>query len=112
MNFFDQLDRKSSAKSTLEKVMHRHKVLRLLLLYKYGGIYLDGNTIVLKNIDISQKNMLSLNSESYVNPWMLNFEKNHKFLPDALETFYTMYNAKLKPDEEGTALLTKVYVNC
>ena len=107
MEFFDHLERKSSAEITLEKTMHEHGVLRLLLLYKYGGIYLAENTIVLKNIDISQSNVLSLDSEFYVNPWMLNFEKNHKFLRDALEMFPTMYNAKVKADK-GKALLTKV----
>jgi hypothetical protein len=107
--FFDHLDRKSSPEVTLEKTLHEHGVLRLLLLYKYGGIYLAENTIVLKNIDISQKNLLSLDSESHVNPWMLNFEKNHKFLRDALEMFPTMHGGKMKPDE-GKALLTKVCV--
>ena len=107
MEFFDHLDRKSSAEITMEKTMHEQGVLSLLLLYKYGGIYLAENTIVLKNIDISQSNVLSLDSESYVNPWMLNFKRNHKFLRGALEMFPTMFNAKVKPDE-GKALLTKV----
>ena len=107
MEFFYHLDRKSLAEITMEKTMHEHGVLSLLLLYKYGGIYLAENTIVLKNIDISQSNVLSLDSESYVNPWMINFKRNHKFLRDALEMFPTTFNAKVKPDE-GKALLTKV----
>ena len=110
MEFFNpDLDRQSSAEITMEKTMHEHGVLSLLLLYKYGGIYLAENTIVLKKIDISQSNVLSLDSKSYVNPWMLNFKRNHtvKFLRDALEMFPTMFNAKVKPDE-GKALLTKV----
>ena len=93
----------------MKKILHEHGILRLLLLYKHGGMYLAENTIVLKAIDISQSNVLSLDSESYVNPWMLNFERNHEFLRDVLEKFLTIYSPNAKSDE-GKALLTKVRI--
>lgn len=90
-----------------EKITRGYGWLKLLSLYTHGGIYLSENTIVLKTIDAAQKNVLSLDSESNVIPWMLNFERNHKFLRDALKVFPTTYKGDVKPDE-GKALLTKV----
>ncbi len=107
--FFNQFNKTSSDEISMKKILHEHGILRLLLLYKHGGMYLAENTIVLKAIDISQSNVLSLDSESYVNPWMLNFERNHEFLRDVLEKFLTIYSPNAKSDE-GKALLTKVRI--
>mgnify|MGYP002803883859 CR=1 FL=1 len=89
-------------------ILYQHGVLKFLLLYKYGGIFLTEDTIVLKPIDISQRNVVSLDPELNVYPWMLNFERNHKFLGEALKMFSKMYTAKMNPDE-GKALLTKLW---
>ena len=106
--FLLRFDQTSLDKMEMEKILLEHGVLKLLLLYKYGGTYLDENTIVLKVIDNSESNELSLDSESEVNAWILHgFEKNHKFLRDVLETFPTVYNSEMKADG-GKALLTKV----
>ena len=105
--FFNQFAQTTNDDASVKKIMHEHGVLKLLLLYINGGVYLAENTIVLKPINFSIKNVLSLDSESNVNPWMLNFEKNHKFIFEALEMFSTMYNENMKPDN-GKALLTKV----
>ena len=108
--FFKQFTQTTNDDASVKKIMHEHGVLKLLLLYINGGVYLAENTIVLKPMNISQNNVLSLDSESNVNPWMLNFEKNHKFLFEALEMFSTMYNENMKPDN-GKALLTKVCIS-
>ena len=103
--FFSELGKTSS--DELEKMLHEHGLLRLLLLYKYGGMYLYESTIVLKAINNREKNELSLDSKSEVNSWMLSFEKNHKFLENVFEMFPRVYNPQLKPDG-GKVLLTKV----
>ena len=103
--FFSEFEKKSS--NELEKMLHEHGLLGPLLLYKYGGVYLDEKTIVLKALNNVEDNELSLDSKSEVNPWMLNFKKNHEFLQNVLEMFPTTYNPQLKPDG-GKALLTKV----
>ena len=106
--FLLRFEQTSLDKMEMEKILLKHGVLKLLLLYKYGGTCLDENTIVLKVIDNPENNELSLDSESEVNGWILHgFEKNHKFLRDVLETFPTVYNLEMKADG-GKALLTKV----
>ena len=102
--FFKEMQFKDKAKQI---ILNQHGVLKFLLLYKYGGVFLTENTIVLKPIDISQRNVVSLDSELNVYPWMLNFQRNHKFLGEALKMFPKMYSAKTNPDE-GKALLSKV----
>ena len=107
--FYDQFAQTTNDDASVKKIMREHGVLKLLLLYINGGVYLAENTIILKPIDFSQNNVLSLDSKSNVNPWMLNFEKNHKFIFEALEMFSTMYNENMNPDD-GKALLTKVCI--
>ena len=106
--FLLRFEQTSMDKMEMEKILLKHGVLKLLLLYKYGGTCLDENTIVLKVIDNPENNELSLDSKSEVNGWILHgFEKNHKFLRDVLDTFPTVYNLEMKADG-GKALLTKV----
>ena len=102
--FFKETQFKDKAKQT---ILYQHGIMKFLLVYKYGGVFLTEDTIVLKPIDISQRNVVSLDSEFNVYPWMLNFERNHKFLGEALKMFSEMYTPKMNPDE-GKALLTKV----
>ena len=108
--FLNQFSQTTNDDASVKKIVREHGVLKLLLLYINGGVYLAENTIVLKPINFSQNNVFSLDSESNVNPWMLNFEKNHKFLFEALKMFSTMYNENMKPDN-GKALLTKVCIS-
>ena len=107
IEFYNQFAQTTNDDASVKKIMREHGVLKLLLLYINGGVYLAENTIVLKPIDFSQNNVLSLDSKSNVNPWMLNFEKNHKFIFEALKMFSTMYTENMNPDD-GKALLTKV----
>ena len=109
-DFFNQFSQTTNDETSVKKIMREHGVLKLLLLYVNGGVYLEENTIIGKPIDFLQSNVLSLDSESNVNSWVLNFDKNHKFLFEALEMFSTMYDKNIKPDD-GKALLTKVCIS-
>lgn len=73
-------------------ILKEHKMLRLLLLYRYGGAFLEDNTIVLKPFGFLARtglNMISLDKKLNVDPWIIFFEKDHKFLHDVLENFFT-----------------------
>ncbi|RXG53206.1 Lactosylceramide 4-alpha-galactosyltransferase [Armadillidium vulgare] len=57
--------------------------LRFLLLYKYGGIYLDMDVFVLKNLK-KEENFAGLESQEKVNSAIMGFRKGHPFLKDCI----------------------------
>ena len=56
------------------KIEHTSDVLRLLLLWKYGGTYLDTDMIVKKNLKSVPPNFACVQDELYVNGAILNFD--------------------------------------
>lgn len=50
-------------------------VLRLILLWKYGGTYLDTDMIVKRNLDAKNSNYACAQDEDYVNGAILNLDK-------------------------------------
>ena len=59
--------------------------LRLLLLYKFGGFYLDNDMISLKSLP-SRLNILAQDRElGVLNNAFLGFEKGHRFIEDVLK---------------------------
>lgn len=56
--------------------IHLSDVLRLVTLWKYGGIYLDLDMIVLQRLDLWPKNFACLESKSYINNAVLGFDRN------------------------------------
>lgn len=56
------------------KVEHTSDVLRLLLLWKYGGTYLDTDMIVMKKLDSVASNYACVQDIWYVNGAILNFD--------------------------------------
>lgn len=87
---------------------HWSDLLRLLLMYKYGGLYMDIDSIVVKPMINLGPNVLGLDSENNVNKAIMRFEKDHPFLEAALQEFTTFYREKSAADKE-TNLLTKVW---
>ena len=54
--------------------------LRLLVLYKFGGVYLDTDIISLKRLPHEYVNFLMLQQENSVSNGIMGFERNHPFL--------------------------------
>ncbi|KAL7630852.1 UNVERIFIED_CONTAM: hypothetical protein RMT77_018861 [Armadillidium vulgare] len=81
--------------------------LRFLLLWKYGGIYLDLDVMPIKNLVSGVKNFVGYTSEEHVNSAPLGFLPYHKFIRDCLEEIPKFYD----PTHYGTIgplLVTKV----
>lgn len=53
---------------------HTSDVLRLLVLWKYGGTYLDTDMIVRRNLDSIPSNFACVQDDDYVNGAILNFD--------------------------------------
>ncbi|KAL3523024.1 hypothetical protein ACH5RR_015858 [Cinchona calisaya] len=96
-------------KKTKYYATHYSELIRLAALYKYGGIYLDSDVIVLKQL-------LSLNStvgledeqnENALNGAVMAFIKHSPFLMECLTEFYASYDDTLLR-WNGADLLTRV----
>lgn len=73
---------------------HYSELVRLAALYKYGGIYLDSDIIVLNPLS-SINNTVGLEDQhagSSLNGAVMAFRKNSLFIMECLKEFYTSYD--------------------
>ncbi|XP_076927343.1 uncharacterized protein At4g19900-like [Bidens hawaiensis] len=88
---------------------HYSELIRLAALYKYGGIYLDSDVIVMKPL-YSLTNMVGLEDESSasdINGAVMAFRKHSAFIMECLKEFYASYDdTNLRWN--GADLLTRV----
>ncbi|XP_055483241.1 lactosylceramide 4-alpha-galactosyltransferase [Psammomys obesus] len=80
---------------------------RIALLWKFGGIYLDTDFIVLKNLR-NLTNMLGFQSRYVLNGAFLAFERKHEFLDLCIHDFVDHYNGWIW-GHQGPQLLTRVF---
>ena len=90
---------------------HQTDLLRLLVLYKWGGIYLDTDMILVRSLDSLGKNVIGFeHARSYLCGAFMMFEKEHSYLKSCLIEFVQHYNGK-KWTMNGPDLLTRVWRN-
>ncbi|CAH2278378.1 lactosylceramide 4-alpha-galactosyltransferase [Pelobates cultripes] len=80
---------------------------RLAILWKSGGIYLDTDFIILKNLE-NLTNMIGMQSLYTLNGAFLAFEARHRFIKLCMEDFVNRYNYWFY-GHQGPQLLTRVY---
>uniref|UniRef100_A0A8C6RC87 Lactosylceramide 4-alpha-galactosyltransferase n=2 Tax=Nannospalax galili TaxID=1026970 RepID=A0A8C6RC87_NANGA len=80
---------------------------RIALLWKFGGIYLDTDFIVLKNLR-NLTNVLGIQSRYVLNGAFLSFERQHEFLELCIRDFVAHYNGWIW-GHQGPQLLTRVF---
>ncbi|XP_073400370.1 lactosylceramide 4-alpha-galactosyltransferase [Dendrobates tinctorius] len=80
---------------------------RLAILWKWGGIYLDTDFIILKNL-LTITNAMALQSLYIVNGAFITFQPRHKFIELSMKDFVNSYNYWLY-GHQGPQLLTRVY---
>ncbi|GLT59145.1 hypothetical protein SLA2020_319810 [Shorea laevis] len=89
--------------------IHYSELVRLAALYKFGGIYLDSDIIVLRPLS-SLKNSIALEDQmarSPLNGAVMAFEKHSSFVMECLKEFYLTYDdTQLRWN--GADLLTRV----
>ncbi|KAL7636313.1 UNVERIFIED_CONTAM: hypothetical protein RMT77_013072 [Armadillidium vulgare] len=68
--------------------------LRWLLLWKYGGTYLDMDVIVIQNLDY-EKNFAGLESKYLVGAGVLRFTKNHPLVKDCVQKMAKTFNGSV-----------------
>ncbi|KAK1304838.1 Uncharacterized protein QJS10_CPB11g01672 [Acorus calamus] len=91
--------------------VHYSELIRLASLYKYGGVYLDADVIVLKSLHIS-KNYIGMEDQlseaPILNGAVMAFEKNSSFILECLKEFYDTYD-DVRVRWNGADLLTRVH---
>jgi hypothetical protein len=87
---------------------HETDLIRLLILYMEGGVYLDTDVIVLRQMGWL-KNVLATQEDDYstLNGAVLAFEAKNVFLLECIREFVMAYNGKAWA-ENGPELLTRV----
>ncbi|XP_060695535.1 lactosylceramide 4-alpha-galactosyltransferase-like [Hemiscyllium ocellatum] len=79
---------------------------RLVLLWKYGGIYLDTDIIVLKNL-LNLTNSLGREEQYLLNTAFLSFDRGHDFIGNCLKNFVEHFNGWIW-GHQGPQLVTRV----
>ncbi|GMY25470.1 lactosylceramide 4-alpha-galactosyltransferase-like [Fagus crenata] len=88
-------------------------LIRLAMLYKYGGIYLDTDLIILKDFSGLRNSVGAQNIDPVTKTWnrlngaVMIFDINHPILLDFLEEFATTFNGN-KWGFNGPYLVTRV----
>ncbi|XP_030904015.2 lactosylceramide 4-alpha-galactosyltransferase-like [Melopsittacus undulatus] len=80
---------------------------RIAIMWKFGGIYLDTDFIVLKNLK-NLTNALGIQSQDVLNGAFLSFKPKHKFMELCMQDFVDNYNGWIWA-HQGPDLLTRVF---
>ncbi|XP_068129817.1 lactosylceramide 4-alpha-galactosyltransferase [Hyperolius riggenbachi] len=80
---------------------------RMAILWKEGGIYLDTDFIILKNLE-NITNAMGMQSPYTLNGAFLTFQSKHKFVELCMRDFTAHYNYWIY-GHQGPQLLTRVY---
>ncbi|XP_044535232.1 lactosylceramide 4-alpha-galactosyltransferase [Gracilinanus agilis] len=80
---------------------------RIAIMWKFGGIYLDTDFIVLKNLK-NLSNVLGTQSKHVLNGAFLAFEPRHEFIKLCMQDFVDHYNGWIW-GHQGPQLLTRVF---
>ncbi|KFV52238.1 Lactosylceramide 4-alpha-galactosyltransferase, partial [Gavia stellata] len=80
---------------------------RIAIMWKFGGIYLDTDFIVLRNLK-NLTNALGIQSQGVLNGAFLSFKSNHEFMELCMKDFVENYNGWIWA-HQGPGLLTRVF---
>ncbi|NWR95133.1 A4GAT galactosyltransferase, partial [Furnarius figulus] len=80
---------------------------RIVLMWKYGGIYLDTDFIVLRNLE-NLTNAMGIQEDDELNGAFLSFSPKHEFMELCMKDFVENYNALIW-GHQGPKLLTRVF---
>ncbi|NXS46264.1 A4GAT galactosyltransferase, partial [Balaeniceps rex] len=80
---------------------------RITIMWKFGGIYLDTDFIVLRNLK-NLTNALGLQDQDVLNGAFLSFQPKHEFMELCMQDFVDNYNSWIW-GHQGPQLLTRVF---
>ncbi|XP_057245453.1 lactosylceramide 4-alpha-galactosyltransferase-like, partial [Malurus melanocephalus] len=80
---------------------------RYVLMWKFGGIYLDTDFIVLKNLE-NLTNAIGIQCHDELNQAFLSFKPKHEFMELCMQDFVQNYNGRAW-GHQGPGLVTRVF---
>ncbi|KAK2537641.1 hypothetical protein Q9233_002491 [Columba guinea] len=86
---------------------HLSDACRITIMWKFGGIYLDTDFIVLKNLK-NLTNALGFQSQDVLNGAFLSFKPKHEFMELCMKDFVDNYKSWIWA-HQGPQLLTRVF---
>ncbi|XP_059469113.1 lactosylceramide 4-alpha-galactosyltransferase-like [Neocloeon triangulifer] len=91
------------------KTHHVSDILRLILIWKFGGFYMDTDLVIFKNLDklLSVENFLLSQVDDSIAPYFFGFRKNHPMLQKMMETArdeYLPHYYATVPNAMGSAI--------
>jgi lactosylceramide 4-alpha-galactosyltransferase len=86
---------------------HETDLLRLLILYKFGGIYLDIDMIIVRELHELPPNIIGWESGMNLNGAFLKFRKHHPYLHECIKRFSNRYSQAWS--DNGPLLLSRVW---
>jgi len=111
--WFDQLKKGNVSPGEVSLGQNLSNLLRLALLYKYGGIYMDTDFIVLRGLDKLRNSIgaqtvdLKTGNWSRLNNALMVFDKKHPLLNKFIEEFALTFNGN-KWGHNGPYLVSRV----
>ncbi|GFY83763.1 alpha 1,4-glycosyltransferase family protein [Actinidia rufa] len=111
-SWFDDLTRGNKDPGEIPLAQNLSNLIRLAVLYKYGGVYLDTDFVVLKDF-LGLRNSIGAQSVDQDGNWtrlnnaVLVFDKNHPLLYKFMEEFASTFNGN-KWGYNGPYLVSRV----
>ncbi|GAB6026387.1 hypothetical protein CHUAL_012590 [Chamberlinius hualienensis] len=88
------------------RTLHLSDAARYVILYKYGGIYLDTDSIVVQTLQ-NLKNVIALEVSEVLAIGVLIFDKGHHYMTNCIYDYAMNYNATSR-GYNGPRLVTRV----
>lgn len=94
--------------NTYLREQHLSMSIRIALLHRFGGVYIDMDTATLRSLD-DFTNTVGLGNPSLISPKVLAFERGHSFLKLAENTFVNEFRANESSWNER--VFTQIWIN-
>ena len=106
----DFIEKLEKAKKSAIWYAHEADLLRLIFLYKWGGVYLDTDMILVRSLDSLEMNTVGFedSKKSALNNAFMIFEKHHPYLKSCLIEFTKKYDGNQWAGN-GPSLLTRIW---
>mmetsp|Transcript_28590 Transcript_28590/g.69272 ORF Transcript_28590/g.69272 Transcript_28590/m.69272 type:complete len:418 (-) Transcript_28590:218-1471(-) len=113
--FINRLPNWVTPGKSLYPLPNKANIMRAILMYMRGGIYMDTDVFVLRPLDGLGENVLGKESQKSVNNAIMKFQKGHKYLEKAIYEIIKHFNPNKWGQQGPKALsrtLKKHYPNC
>ena len=99
------ITRLSEVRNGMHWYSHETDLLRLLILYKWGGVYMDTDMMIVHPVDTLKMNIVAWENikENNLNGAFMMFEKGSPYLKECLQQFAHNYDRELGREWSSTA---------